>query len=64
MEWFEKLDGNVIVSDAEWKIIYMNEAAKRNYASDGGGELIGKNIMECHNKNTHLFSHFLKADTR
>ena len=52
MEWFEKLDGNVIVSDAEGTIIYMNETAIRNYEKDGGAELIGKNLMDCHNENS------------
>ena len=52
MEWFEKLDGNVIVSDAEGTIIYMNETAIRNYEKDGGANLIGKNLMDCHNENS------------
>jgi transcriptional regulator with PAS, ATPase and Fis domain len=52
MEYFEKLDGNVIVCDAEGIIIYMNETAIRNYANDGGGALIGQNLMDCHNENS------------
>jgi transcriptional regulator with PAS, ATPase and Fis domain len=48
MEWIEKLDGNVIVCDAEGTIIYMNETAIRNYAKDGGAALIGRNLMDCH----------------
>ena len=35
MEWIEKLDGNVIVSDADGKIIYMNEKALAAYEKDG-----------------------------
>jgi transcriptional regulator with PAS, ATPase and Fis domain len=50
MEWIEKLDGNVIVSDAAGTIIYMNEKAILNYEKDGGKNLIGKNLMECHNE--------------
>jgi transcriptional regulator with PAS, ATPase and Fis domain len=49
MDWIEKLDGNVIVCDAEGIIIYMNETAIRNYAKDGGTDLIGRNLMDCHN---------------
>ena len=48
MEWFEKLDGNVIVCDAEGTIIYMNETAVRNYEKDGGAALVGQNLMDCH----------------
>jgi transcriptional regulator with PAS, ATPase and Fis domain len=50
MEWIEKLDGNVIVCNAEGTIIYMNETAIRNYEKDGGAALIGKNLMDCHNE--------------
>jgi transcriptional regulator with PAS, ATPase and Fis domain len=50
MEWFEKLDGNVIVCDAEGIVIYMNETAIRNYEKDGGAGLIGQSLMDCHNE--------------
>jgi transcriptional regulator with PAS, ATPase and Fis domain len=50
MDWIEKLDGNVIVCDAEGTIIYMNETAIMNYAKDGGAKLIGRNLMDCHNE--------------
>ncbi len=49
MEWIEKLDGNVIVSDAQGKITYMNEKALSNYEKDGGASLIGQDLLECHN---------------
>jgi transcriptional regulator with PAS, ATPase and Fis domain len=52
MEWFEKLDGNVIVCDAAGIVIYMNEKAIRNYEKDGGAGLIGQNLMDCHNENS------------
>ena len=50
MEWIEKLDGNVIVSDAQGKIIYMNEKALSHYEKDGGSNLIGRDLLECHNE--------------
>ena len=52
MEWIEKLDGNVIVSDAECRIIYMNEHALSNYERDGGKELIGRDLLECHSESS------------
>ena len=50
MEWIEKLDGNVIVSDASGKIIYMNEKAIAQYEREGGSSLIGQDLLECHNE--------------
>lgn len=50
MKWIEQLDSNVIVCDAEGIIIYMNETAIRNYEKDGGADLIGRNLMDCHNE--------------
>ena len=48
MKWIDNLDSNVIVSDANGIIIYMNETAIRNYEKDGGAGLIGRNLMDCH----------------
>jgi len=52
MEWIDKLDGNVIVSDAQGKIIYMNEKAIAHYEKDGGSNLIGRDLLECHNESS------------
>jgi transcriptional regulator with PAS, ATPase and Fis domain len=52
MEWIEKLDGNVIVSDAQGRIIYMNERALKQYEKDGGSSLIGKDLLECHSESS------------
>ena len=52
MEWIEKLDGNVIVSDAEGTIIYLNEKALSKYEKEGGKNLIGRNLMDCHKESS------------
>jgi transcriptional regulator with PAS, ATPase and Fis domain len=52
MEWIEKLDGKIIVSDSEGTIIYMNERSIRSYEKEGGRNLIGQNIMDCHNESS------------
>jgi transcriptional regulator with PAS, ATPase and Fis domain len=57
MDWIEKLEGNVIVSDAEGTIIYMNETAIRNYEKDGGARLIGRNLMDCHGEESRRKIH-------
>lgn len=50
MDWIEKLDGNVIVCDAQGIVIYMNARAIAAYAKDGGAALIGQNLMDCHSE--------------
>jgi len=53
MEFIENFDGAVMVSDADGNIIYLNDKAVRNFATDGGRELIGKNLNNCHNDNSN-----------
>ena len=40
----------VVLCNLEHEIIYMNPAADRNYAKQGGHELLGKSLLNCHNK--------------
>lgn len=39
----------IVICSLEHEIIYMNPAAKSRYAKSGGGALIGKSILDCHN---------------
>ncbi len=52
MEWIEKLDGSVIVSDLNGKVIYANETAGRVFVKPGEPPLIGRDLMSCHNENS------------
>jgi len=49
MEWIKHLDGSVIVSDAHLKIVYRNEKAYKTFVKPGEPDLIGRDLMECHN---------------
>ncbi len=40
----------VVICGLDHKIIYMNPAAVIRYAGRGGAGLVGKNLLECHNK--------------
>ena len=40
----------VVLCDLDHRIIYMNPAAKRNYEKWGGGSLVGKSLLDCHNE--------------
>lgn len=39
----------VVVCNPQHEIIYMNPAAVSRYAKRGGAQLVGKNLLDCHN---------------
>lgn len=40
---------SIVICNLEHEIIYMNPAAIEHYAGRGGKNLIGKNLLDCHN---------------
>lgn len=40
----------VVICDTAHKIIYMNPVACQRYSKYGGGLLMGKNLLDCHNE--------------
>lgn len=40
----------VVICNLEHEIIYMNPAAVKRYQNSGGAELVGKSLLNCHNK--------------
>lgn len=39
----------IVICNLEHEIIYMNPQAVKRYAKRGGSELVGKNLLDCHN---------------
>lgn len=48
--WAEGMNCAVTVCDAEGIILYMNERARATFAAHGN--LIGKNLFECHSESS------------
>lgn len=48
-DWVTKLPGAVTVSDREHRIVYMNDAAAATWEAKGGRDLLGTDLMACHN---------------
>jgi transcriptional regulator with PAS, ATPase and Fis domain len=47
--WVEEFPGAVTVCDGAGVILAMNrQAAERVFAADGGRDLIGQNVLDCH----------------
>jgi transcriptional regulator with PAS, ATPase and Fis domain len=47
-DWIKEFPGAVTVCDAKGIIVEMNEKSVKTFEKDGGRDLIGKNIMDCH----------------
>ena len=51
--WINGLNVSMMVCDREGKILFLNSAAVRQYAKDGGAALVGKNLRDCHNADSN-----------
>lgn len=47
-EWIKEFPAAVTVCDARGIILEMNDKAARTFEKDGGYQLIGKNLLDCH----------------
>jgi transcriptional regulator with PAS, ATPase and Fis domain len=47
-KWIKEFPAAVTVSDPEGILLEMNDKAAKSMAKDGGYELIGKNMLDCH----------------
>jgi transcriptional regulator with PAS, ATPase and Fis domain len=47
-DYFKETQFAVTVSDENGIIIYMNEKSALTFQKDGGYDLIGKNLLDCH----------------
>jgi transcriptional regulator with PAS, ATPase and Fis domain len=46
--WLSEFPGSVTVCDRDGIIIEMNDRAAQTFQNDGGKDLIGKNLLDCH----------------
>lgn len=47
-EWIKELPVSITVIDTNGKIIEMNNKSCITFEKDGGANLIGKNLLDCH----------------
>ncbi len=47
-EWVEEFPGAVTVCDREGIILAMNDRSAASFGKEGGRELIGRNLIDCH----------------
>lgn len=46
--WSDEFDGAITICDRDGIITYMNDTSKRAFMKDGGGDLVGTNLLDCH----------------
>jgi transcriptional regulator with PAS, ATPase and Fis domain len=64
VNWSEEVPMAITVCDTLGTIIYMNERSKTTFSSDGGGNLVGKNIYDCHSLSSQdKIKHLLETNT-
>lgn len=49
-DWAKEMNCAVTVCDKEGVILYMNDKAKETFSKHG--DLVGKNLIPCHNENS------------
>jgi len=47
-DWLLELPAAVTVTDAEGRIVEMNRRAQETFAAEGGAELLGRSLFDCH----------------
>ncbi len=48
--WIKEYPGSIIVCNPEGFILEMNDRAENNLKSEGGNQLIGQNLFDCHSE--------------
>jgi transcriptional regulator with PAS, ATPase and Fis domain len=47
-DWTKQCPMKIMILDRDGLILEMNDRSAENYAEDGGRDLIGKNVYDCH----------------
>jgi transcriptional regulator with PAS, ATPase and Fis domain len=47
-DWAKQIEAAVTVCDTKGIILYMNDKSILGFSNDGGSDLIGKNLLDCH----------------
>jgi len=47
-DWTKEFPGAITICDPDGVILEMNERAASTFAGDGGRNLIGSNLLDCH----------------
>jgi hypothetical protein len=51
--WVKELPAEIIVCDTVGLVLEMNAQAEALFAEDGGRDLLGTNVLDCHPESAH-----------
>ena len=54
LDWIKEFPAAVTVCDEQGIILAMNDKAAKTFEKDGGYNLIGKNMLDCHPEHARL----------
>ena len=64
-DWVRELKAAITVCDREGVALEMNDRAAETYAKDGGRELIGKSLLDCHPERSRaIFEELLRTGAK
>jgi len=55
MNWTDEFSGAITVCDCDGIVVYMNDRSKEQFAKSGDGDLLGKNLIDCHPEPARTF---------
>ena len=48
MDWLKEINAAVTICNNHGIIVYMNEKSEKVFKNDGGKDLLGKSLFDCH----------------
>jgi transcriptional regulator with PAS, ATPase and Fis domain len=64
VNWEEEFTGAITVCDENGTILDMNNKAEASFANDGGRQLLGKNLFDCHSPESVIKINELLAENK
>ncbi len=53
IDWTIGFPASIIITDKNAVVLYMNDKSISDFESDGGENLIGQSLFDCHNENSN-----------
>lgn len=49
IDWAKEIGAAITMCDTDFKITYMNDKSQEEFGKYGGKDLLGENLLDCHN---------------